>query len=203
LQILCLKYIYGQHTKLAPYCYIRQFYNLQTSLPCVRLESTPFAKTVPLPDSPFAKLTTTLSTSLYCHIHTSIDSTNTSRLLAYSASNHSSSFDSTTRSLAHTSFSNTHSDRREDIFKGSLLWPLQASSSKKVIFTAPLAYAIYTRPSNLNPWFGPLFVRYKGGNIALDDNWFWALVSFRRAINRGFCTLEDKLSFEGGVMLQF
>jgi len=27
--------------------------------------------------------------------------------------------------------------------------------------------------------------------------------SFKRAINRGFCTLEDKLSFEGGVMLQF
>jgi len=27
--------------------------------------------------------------------------------------------------------------------------------------------------------------------------------SFRRAINRGFCTLEDKLSFEGGVMLRF
>ena len=37
----------------------------------------------------------------------------------------------------------------------------------------------------------------------MDDNWFWALVSFRRAINRGFCTLEDKLSIEGGVMLRF
>jgi hypothetical protein len=57
-----------------------------------------------------------------------------------------------------------------------LVWPLLAGSSKKVIFIAPLAYAIYTRPFNLNPWFSPLFVRYKDDNIALDDNWFWALV---------------------------
>jgi hypothetical protein len=69
------------------------------------------------------------------------------------------------------SFGNTYSDGRGDIFKGSLLLLLLivyilAGSSKRRSFLQFL----YKRLSYLNPWFSLLFVRYKGDNIALDDN---------------------------------
>ena len=135
-----------------------------------------------------------------------IDSTNKSLLLAYSASNYfSSSFDSSTKSFARTSFGNTYSDGREDfyIFKGSLLWPLLAGSFKRRLFLQLLLRCNLQKTIHWNTWFSPLFVRYKGDNIAWITIGLGLCFSFGIAVNRGFCTLEDKLSFEGGVMLRF
>ena len=104
------------------------------------------AKIVPLLDSPSVKLTTTLSTSLCCHTHFNRFYGYEPRILAYSALNYSS-FDSMARklyrqvfehgtiSLTRTSFGNIQRQKGGyDIFKGSLLWPLLASSFKRRLF---------------------------------------------------------------------